>query len=114
MSPSSDESLKDTEVTATSLYVPISKHGFRLLTVPQGKDELLVTIEVGDGGYPEDVFIDSISGAIDVTVPESFDGDYQVDLHNGAQLLEVPSTRHRSPRKIRIDAYSDVRIKTGG
>lgn len=46
-------------------------------------------------------------------VQESFAGDYQIDLPNGVQLLEMPSTRHRSPREIRIDAYRDVRIKTG-
>ncbi|MCU0081944.1 hypothetical protein [Streptococcus danieliae] len=113
VSPSSAESLEDVEATAISIYVPISKHVFHLLTVPQGKYELFVTIEVDDGGYPADIFIDSISGAIDVIVPEPFDGDYQIDLHNGARLLEMPSTTHRSPRKIRIVAYRDVRIKIG-
>lgn len=80
MSPSSAESLEDVEATAISIYVPISKHDFHLLTVPQGKDELFVTIEVDDGGYPADIFIDSISGGIDVIVPETSGGPSSVDL----------------------------------
>ena len=113
LSKSSVESIKDSELTDNMLYVPISKHGFRLLTTSAGKDHLTITVELGNQVLLDKIFLDSVSGEINVKVPQSFEGHYDITLNNGAHLKEVPHTNQTSQSIVKIDAYSDVRIVKG-
>lgn len=113
ISKTSFESIKDARLTKSSLYVPLSKHGFRLYTSAAGKTALTFTIALGKSASFEEIFIDTIVGTIEVTVPPTFNGTYDVKVSNGAKLKSIPDTQKTSESTIKIDAYSDVRITKG-
>lgn len=107
------KSIQSTKLSDSHLYVPLSKHGFRLYTASFGKDTLTVKVELAKDIKKYDVFLDTIVGEINVTVPKSFDGKYNVMLSSGAEIKEIPETNEKSDSTIKIDAYSDVTIRKG-
>ena len=113
ISKTSVNTIKDTKSNEEGLYIPISKHGFRLYTSQFGKDTLKITVELAKNADPYEVFLDTVSGEVKVNVPQTFDGKYDIMLNNGAKITEKPETKETSASVIRVDAYTDVTIVKG-
>ena len=113
ISKTSVNTIKDTKSNEEGLYIPISKHGFRLYTSQFGKDTLKITVELAKNADPYEVFLDTVSGEVKVNVPQTFDGKYDIMLNNGAKLTEKPETKETSASVIKVDAYTDVKIVKG-
>ncbi len=113
ISKTSVNTIKDTKSNEEGLYIPISKHGFRLYTSQFGKDTLKITVELAKNPDPYEVFLDTVSGEVKVNVPQTFDGKYDIMLNNGAKLTEKPETKETSASVIKVDAYTDVTIVKG-
>lgn len=113
VSQSTEDLLKKVEKTGNSFYLPLGQKGFKLVTVADGKDELKMTIELAKGASFKQIYIDTWNGTVDVTVPKTYDGTYDVILNSGAELTQVPDTSNTMDSIIKIDAYTDVSIKKG-
>ena len=96
ISKTSVNTIKDTKSNEEGLYIPISKHGFRLYTSQFGKDTLKITVELAKNADPYEVFL-----------------KYDNMLNNGAKKTEKPETKETSASVIRVDAYTDVTIVKG-
>lgn len=110
VSKSAAELLEQAKIDDANLYVPLSKRGFKLTLSSLGKSELTITVKLAENASFKEIFVDTLAGNVNVIVPKSFDGKYDVVLNSGAKLLEVPDTNKTMDSVIKIDAYSDVRI----
>ncbi len=61
----------------------------------------------------KEIYVDTWNGTVDITLPRSYDGGFDVKLNSGAKLLEVPEEGANKESILKIDAYADVSIRKG-
>lgn len=102
--------LEKAELSNSKLFIPFSEKGFKLAVYSDGKDTLDVTIELGKNANVEELLVDVLSGKIDMVVPKTFEGKYDVKVNGGAKLLNVPETKGTTNSVVKIITFDDVNI----
>lgn len=111
VSKSTLDTIKKAKNRKSKLYIPFSQKGFKLITTSIGKDELIVKIQLGRNATFKFININTWNGKITVKVPKNYDGSYDVQLNQGAKLIECPPTERTMKSVIKIDAYQDTIIE---
>ncbi|HEM4177577.1 TPA: hypothetical protein U1W74_002011 [Streptococcus suis] len=105
--------LEKADISENDAYIPLGKKGFKLVTVASGKSSLKAKIELAKGATFKEIYVDTWNGTVDITLPRSYDGGFDVKLNSGAKLLEVPEEGANKESILKIDAYADVSIRKG-
>ena len=96
---------KDNEI-----YLPLSKHGFKLMLNASGKSELKLDISLGRDVVFKKISIDTLVGDVTVVVPKTFEGLYNIHNNHEAKIIHVPKTQKTQNSVIEIDGYNEIRV----
>lgn len=101
----------DSKASLEELYLPFSKHGFKLAVSQSHKDELMVTLELIEAKSLEEFVMDTWTGDVVLQVPEDFAARYDLDTNRSGKITSEVKSDENSSAIITINTYGNITVK---
>ncbi|AOV08926.1 hypothetical protein [Sporosarcina ureilytica] len=112
VSEQAEKALANSISTDNKLDINFSeKGGVKLLVTSEGKDELLLTINLAKDAAFKELDFNMTVGSVSINVPENFDGKYKTKAEGAGEVLAVPQTNETMDSLIQVKTIGSINIE---
>lgn len=111
VSEQTQEALEKSVITDDKLEMKFSKGGVRLFVTSEGRDELVLTINLAKDAMFKEISFDMFVGNVLIDLPEHFDGKYKLKAEGDGEVLAVPKTTETMDSLIDVKTIGNIKIE---